>query len=111
MQANEGAYLANAYKRKIKPLLGQHQFAAVRQKQDIEIMTRRLIRMNLPKLIVRNPEFPQGSLINHCSAGTYAYGCTKDVRYCSYVRWKFTGIPNPGSGNGSKGQTGTPNMG
>eukprot|EP00957_Ditylum_brightwellii_P183540 13980803-Ditylum_brightwellii.AAC.1 len=50
-------------------------------------------------------------VINHCSVGTYAYGCTKDVHYCSYIRWKFKGIPNPGCGNGSKGQTGTPNMG
>jgi len=57
------------------------------------------------KLILRNPEVPRGSVINHCSAGTYAYGCTKDVRYRSYVRWKFTGIPNPGCGNGSQGQT------
>jgi hypothetical protein len=51
------------------------------------------------------------AVINHCSAGTYAYGCTKDVRYRSYVRWKSTGILNPRCGNGSRGQTGTPNMG
>eukprot|EP00957_Ditylum_brightwellii_P173901 13239022-Ditylum_brightwellii.AAC.1 len=65
----------------------------------------------LEKYEYRNLHSPRGSVINCRSGSLYAYGRTEDAQYRSYVCWKFTGILNPRCGNGSKGQTKTPNMG
>eukprot|EP00957_Ditylum_brightwellii_P053283 4039965-Ditylum_brightwellii.AAC.1 len=64
--------------------------------------------LTLLKLLRRDLESPQGSVIYHSSVYTYAYRGTKDVRYRRYVQWKFTGIPNPTCGNGSDGQSRNP---
>eukprot|EP00957_Ditylum_brightwellii_P093529 7121999-Ditylum_brightwellii.AAC.3 len=47
-------------------------------------------------------------VVIHCSASSNVYDSSRDVRYQSYVQWKFTGIPNPECGNGNKGQTRNP---
>eukprot|EP00957_Ditylum_brightwellii_P112013 8541625-Ditylum_brightwellii.AAC.1 len=62
----------------------------------------------LEKYEHQNSQSPQGSVVIHHSASLNAYIRSRDVQYQSYVRWKFTGIPNPECGNGNKGQTRNP---
>eukprot|EP00957_Ditylum_brightwellii_P131698 10044730-Ditylum_brightwellii.AAC.1 len=67
---------------------------------------------NNPAMAPQTPYlFGTRTVAIHCSTGLNACGCTEDTQSCTYIHWKFTGILNPGCGNGSKGQTRTPNMG
>eukprot|EP00957_Ditylum_brightwellii_P029978 2269288-Ditylum_brightwellii.AAC.1 len=66
------------------------------------VHTNQLTLLEMPR---HDAEFLQGSVMNYCSMGMYAYGDTKDVWYRSYIHWKFTGILNLKCGNGSNGQT------